>query len=494
MYRGDSLIGRLFGLPDVSIKESKERVRAAIKNSNHEIYSRRIIVNLSPADIRKEGSSLDLPIAIGVLLGMEEIINKKDIDEVVRRLNDTVFVGELSLDGKLNHINGILPICVEAKRLGIKRIIVPIDNLREASIVSDISCLGAKNLNEVIEFLQGKNELEELHTNWNGIDKNYNRYNIDFADVKGQENVKRAVEIAASGGHNILLSGSPGCGKSMIAKRIPTILPDLSFEESLETTKIHSISGKLKEDILLARPFRCPHHTISIPSLIGGGIHLRPGEISMAHNGVLYLDEIAEFKKNTLEVLRGPIEDKQIIINRNNQSLTYPCNFMLVASMNPCPCGYYGSNIKECICSLNDIKRYNSKISGPLLDRIDIQVEVQSVIFKKIDQEGESSSRIKERVSRARYIQQERYKNENVFSNAQLSQSQIETYCKIDEESKKLLEMSFNRLGLSVRAYSKILKVARTIADLEGKENVEKKHIAEAIQYRSLDKRYLNCN
>ncbi len=478
-------------MPDISIKESRERVRAAIKNSGHEIYSRRIVVNLSPADIRKEGSSLDLPIAIGVLIGMESIIRKRDLEELKGKLKDIVFVGELSLDGKLNPINGMLPICVEAKRLGFKKIILPMDNLKEASIINDIDCLGANNLNEVIDFLQGKSNLKAMKTDWKSIEKNHNKYNIDFADVKGQENVKRAVEIAAAGMHNILLSGSPGCGKTMIAQRIPTILPDLSFNESLETTKIHSIAGKLNGDILLSRPFRSPHHTITCTALIGGGIHAKPGEISMAHNGVLYLDEIAEFNKKTLEVLRGPLEDNQITINRSNNSLTYPCKFMLVASMNPCHCGYYGSNIKECICSQSDIKRYTSKISGPLLDRIDIQVEVQSVDFGKLDKQAESSHDIKERVIKAWHIQQERYRNENIFSNAELNSSQIEKYCKIDEECKKLIMMSFDKLGLSARAYSRVLKVARTIADLEESKYIQKNHIAEAIQYRCLDRRYL---
>lgn len=461
-------------------------MRAAIKNSGLEIYSRKIIVNLSPADIRKEGSSLDLPIAIGVLLSMNEIIHNKKLEE----LKNIAFVGELSLDGNINPVNGILPICIEAKKLGIKAIVVPKNNLKEASIVNGIDCFGANNLNEVVEFLQEKGELERLQTNWENIDKYHNKYDVDFVDVKGQENVKRAVEIAASGGHNLLLSGSPGCGKTMVVKRIPTILPDLSFEESLETTKIYSIAGKLKDDIILTRPFRNPHHTATIASLIGGGIHANPGEISLANHGILYLDELSEFNKKTLEILRLPMEDKKITISRSNRSFTYPSNFMLIASTNPCPCGYYGSNIKECTCRPIDIKRYKAKLSGPLLDRIDIQVNVEPVKYEKINEIGESSEKIKERVNKARYIQQERYKDEGIFSNAELNENQIKKYCKIDKDGKVLLEIAFNKLGLSVRAYSKILKIARTIADMEEKENIEKNHIAEAIQYRSFDKNY----
>lgn len=477
---------------------------------------------------------MDLPIAIGVLSSMGEIHldeidsnkneniinqnirieknNKSDNkynqpqlnkarktkkmfrQELEEKIEETAFVGELSLDGKLNRINGILPIAIEAKKLGIKRIIMPKDNLKEASIVSDIEILGAENLNEVISYLRGKENLNSLKTDWKELEaEKLNQYKIDFSDVKGQDNVKRALEIASAGGHNCILIGSPGSGKTMLSQRIPTILPDISFEEALETTKIHSILGNLKDNILIARPFRSPHHTITIPSLVGGGNSAKPGEISLAHNGVLFLDEIAEFNRATLEVLRGPLEDREITISRSNQALTYPCNFMLVASMNPCPCGYYGSNIKKCICSEKDIKRYMSKISGPLLDRIDLQIEVQAITYTEVQEKRqETSQQIRARVNKARQIQIERYKEENIFSNSQLNSRQIEKFCKIDAESNQVLEQAFSKLGLSARSYSRILKVARTIADLEGKQNIEKKHIAEAIKYRSLDKKYIN--
>ena len=476
----------IVGLPDISVKEAKERVRTSIKNSGYDMQSRKIVVNLAPADIKKEGSFFDLPIAIGILVCSGDI--KKD------KIEDTVFIGELSLDGKLNKVNGILPICIEAKKLGIKRVILPIENAYEASVVDGIKIIGANNLEEVVLYLNNKIDIIETRINLAELFNNQNIYELDFSEVKGQEHIKRALEIAAAGGHNCLLIGTPGSGKTMMARRIPSILPDLTFEEALEITKIHSVAGKIDKDISLItnRPFRAPHHTISSVSLIGGGRIPKPGEISLAHHGVLFLDELPEFNKNTLEVLRGPLEDKNVTISRVNASLTYPCNFMFIASMNPCPCGFFGASDKECTCTPQAISKYIGKISGPLLDRIDIQIEVTAVKYQKLEsiEKTESSKDIKNRVNKARKIQQNRYKEESIFSNSQLTPKLIEKYCKLNQECKSLLELAFEKLGLSARAYARILKVSRTIADLEEKENIEQKHVAEAIQYRSLDKKY----
>jgi len=476
----------IVGLPDTTVKESKERVRTAIKNSGYDMQSRKIVVNLSPADIKKEGSFFDLPIAIGILNCSEEIN--------VEAIKDTVFIGELSLNGKINKIDGILPMCIEAKRLGIKKVILPIENAKEASIVEGILVIGVTSLKEVIQYLNGKIEINPAENNIIKLFSVQNNYMLDFSEVKGQESIKRALEIAAAGGHNCLLIGTPGSGKTMMARRIPSILPDLTFDEALETTKIHSVAGKIGKDnsIIMTRPFRSPHHTISSVSLIGGGRIPKPGEISLAHNGVLFLDELPEFNKNTLEVLRGPIEDKTVTISRVNASLTYPCNFMFVASMNPCPCGFFGSKEKECTCSEQSISKYIGKISGPLLDRIDIQVEVTPVKYQQLDKKDniETSIEIKQRVNKARKIQQKRYEKDRIYSNSQLSPKLIDKYCKLDLEGKKLLERAFKKMGLSARAYGRILKVARTIADLEGLEQIESKHVAEAIQYRNLDRRY----
>lgn len=479
----------IVGLPDASVRESKERVQTAIRNSGIQIFSKKIVVNLAPANKRKEGSIFDLPIAIGILIATDTI-NTKNLRNI---LDSTIFIGELSLDGNLNPVSGVLPICIEAKKLGIKQIVLPAGNANEASIIDGISILPVNHITEILSFFNGSIEIAPIKSK-NNFSISNEIFDIDFSEVKGQENVKRALEISAAGGHNCLLIGSPGTGKTMIAKRLPTILPDMTFNESLEVTKIHSISGNLPPNISLItkRPFRNPHHTISSISLIGGGKFPKPGEISLAHHGVLFLDELPEFNKNTLETLRGPIEDREIKITRLTSSITYPCNFMLIASMNPCPCGYYGSTDKICNCTEYQIKHYINKLSGPLLDRIDLHIEVNSVKYEEFNTNyiSENSATIKKRVDLARSIQYERYKKYGFFTNSDLPPKLIDKYCNLDSKSQILLNSAFNNLGLSARAYSRILKVARTIADLDSSKNIQSNHIAEAIQYRNLDRKY----
>lgn len=445
-------------------------------------------MNLSPADTKKEGAIYDLPMAIGILIAGGDIENVN--------LEDTVLIGELSLDGKVNRINGAFPITLEAEKHGIKKIILPKENAKEAGIVQNIEVVGVESLKEVVDYLTGKKQIESKKTDLDSVFNSGLKYNMDFKDIKGQENVKRALEVAVAGGHNVLLiRTSSVLGKTCASKCLPSILPDLKLKEALEITKIYSIAGLIGKDMSLItkRPFRTPHHTVSSASLVRAeGVFQNLGEISLAHNGVLFLDELTEFSKHTLELLRGPLEDRMININRVNASFTYPCNFMLVCSMNPCPCGYYGAKDKNCTCSDRQIEAYINKISGPLLDRIDIHVEVEAVEYDKLegDKREESSEEIRKRVNKARKIAMERYKEYGIYSNSELTQELIQKYCKLGKKERDLLKEAFNKLGFTARAYTRILRISRTIADLDGKENIELKHLAEAIKYRDLDRKY----
>lgn len=472
------------GLPDATVKEAKERVRAALRNSSFEFPAKRAVINLAPADLRKEGTQFDLPIAVSVLAGTGQL--KAD-------LNEYILIGELGLSGELRPARGVLSIAACAREHGFRKIIVPCQNADEAALAGDIEVYGARCLADVYCHLTGEKALERVQCDIEGIFHREAEYDVDFSDMRGQQLLRRGIEVGVSGGHNLLMIGSPGSGKSMAARRIPTILPDMTLDEAIEVTKIYSVAGELEENrqLIAQRPFRSPHHTASAASIVGGGSKARPGEISLAHNGVLFLDEFPEYRKDVIESMRQPLEDKKITVTRSACSYTYPCNTMLVAALNPCRCGYYGDGSGRCRCSESDVHKYLGKISGPMLDRIDIQLEAAPVKYGDLKAaRGESSAVIKERVEAARRIQTLRYKNESITTNAQLGGALVEKYCPVGEEESQMLKRAFDDLGLTARAYTRILKVARTIADMDARRDINTMDIAEAIGYRSLDRKY----